>query len=296
MARCKSGRNGCRARIISDAVSNMRNGECFDVCTNPICGSPDYLGVFAPLIYDQIGINLCTTFDLGVDIATAYPTATNTWVQIVDISYTYGEGNVEIEQLAGRQNCYGVTLSNLTVQLAIYIYDSACRLLDTVYQTVVYLPSDTTAATYDEETNPSSVELVIFAPYGVSYNEDGGAFTLALNNVAFLSTDNYVRQGLNLYGYPKVLDFDTDDNTLTVGLTLVLQSLYFAGYKVPNAGKINTPKGSIVPPEESQCIRFVAGDLLDLAIRPLELSSPDCEGILKNDCSVDCKDSCTLEA
>ncbi len=296
MARCKYGRSGCRARIISDAVNNMSNNDCFDICATPICGSPDYLGVFAPLIYDQIGINLCTTFDLGVDIATTYPTATNAWVQIVDISYTYGAGNVEIEQLAGRQNCYTVTLSNLTAQLAIHIYDAACRLLDTIYQEVLYLPGDTTAATYDEQTNPSSVELVIFAPYGVSYNENAGAFTFALNNVAFLSSDNYVRQGLNLYGYPKVLDFDTDDNTLTVGLTLVLQSLYFAGYKVPNAGKINTPKGSIVTPEESECLRFVAGELLDLAIRPLELGTPDCEGNLKNDCSTDCKDVCTSEA
>lgn len=296
MARCKSGRNSCRARIISDAVSNMSNGNCFDICAHPICGSPDDLGLFAPLIYDQIGVNLCATFDLDVDILTTYPTAASAWVQIVDIAYTYGEDNVEIEQLMGRQNCYSVTLSNLTLQLAIYIYDSACRLLDTIYQQVLYLPSDTTAATYDEETNPSSVELVLFAPYGVSYNGTVGGFTFALNNVAFLSTDNYVRQGLNLYGYPKVLDFDVEDNSITLGVTLVLQSLYFAGYKVPSAGKINTPKGSIVTPEESECMRFVTGELLDLAIRPLELGTPDCEETLKRECTTDCMGSCVTES
>lgn len=296
MARCKSGRNGCRARIISDTVNNMSNGDCFDVCANPTYGSPDYLGLFAPLIYDQIGINLCATFDLDVDIAGTYPTATNAWVQIVDISYTYGEDDVEIDQVVGRQNCYAVTLSNVTLLLAIHIYDSACRLLDTIFREVLYLPSDTAEETYDEDTNPSSVELVIFAPYGVSHSAENGDSMLVLNNVTFSSADNFVRQGLNLYAYPKVLDFDTDDNTITLGVTLVLQSLYFAGYKVPNAGKINTPKGSIVTPEESECMRFVAGELLDLAIRPLELGPPDCEEALKRDCSVDCKDTDVSEA
>ena len=288
MAKCKLGRCGCRARIVSDAVYNMTGDKCFDICVNPICGSPDYLGMFAPLIYDQIGVNLCATFDLDVDILTTYPTATNVWVQIVDISYTYGTDNVEISQLPGRKNCYSVTMSNLTLQLAIYIYDSACRLLDTIYQSVLYLPSDTTAPTYDEDTNPTAVELAIFAPYGVSYNTAGTDTTFALNNVAFLSTDNYVRQGLNLYSYPKVLGFDVEANSLTLGVTLVLQSLYFAGYKVPSAGKINTPKGSIMAPEESECMRFVAGDLLDLAIRPLEIGAPNCEEFLKNDCTTDC--------
>ena len=295
MARCKSGRCGCRTRILSDAVYNMSGEPCFDVCVNPICGSPDYLGIFAPVIYDQIGVNLCTTFDLDIDIATIYPTATNVWVQIVDISYIYGEDNVEIAQLPGRQNCYTVALSNLTVQLAIYIYDAACRLLDTIYQEVLYLPSDTTAPTYDEDTNPSAVELAIFAPYGVSYNEVGTETTFALNNIGFMSTDNFARQGLNLYAYPKVLRFDVDENTITLGLTLVLQSLYFAGYRVPNAGKISTPKGAIVPPEENACMRFVEGELLDLAIRPLELGYPDCEGGLKRDCSTDCKEGCVTE-
>lgn len=293
MARYKSGKCGCKARIVSNTVSNMNDRECFDVCANPMCGSPETLSLFAPVIYDQIGINLCTTFTLDVDLAATYPTATNAWAQVVDISYTYGDGNVTIQQLAGRRNCYAVTLSNLTVQLAIYIYDEACRLLDTIYRSVVYLPSDTTAETFDEDTNPTSVEFVIFAPYGVAHNENDGTFSPALNNVAFLSSDNYVRQGLNLYGYPKVLNLDVDDNTLTIGLTLVLQSLYFAGYQVASGGKINTPKGSIVTPEDSECMRFVAGELLDLAIKPLDLGPPACEELLKRDCNTDCNDDCT---
>ncbi len=292
MARCKT-KCGCGSRIVSNAVSQMNGQNCFDVCTSPICGSPDYLGLYAPLIYDEIGINLCTTFDLGVDIPTTYPTATSATAQIIDITYTYGAGNVEITQISGRPNCYSVTLSNLTVQFAISIYDDACRLLDTIFVTAVYLPPDTTAATYDEDTNPTSVTLELFAPYGVAYNTDGTTFTPALSYIGYAAADNSIRQGLNLFGVAKVLNFDETDSTVTVGLTLVVQSLYYAGYKVASAGKIDIPKGSIVTPEDTDCLRFVAGDLLNLEIKPLDLGTPTCQENLKQDCTVDCSFNCT---
>ena len=94
MAKCKCSKCGS-TRIVSNIVQNMPNG-CFDVCTNPICGSPDELSILAPLIYDEIGINLCTTFAVGTDISTTYPTATNASVSVIDIAYTYGDENVEI--------------------------------------------------------------------------------------------------------------------------------------------------------------------------------------------------------
>ena len=292
MAKCKTGKCGCRTRIISSAVSQMNGQECFDVCTTPICGSPDYLGLFAPVIYDEIGINLCTTFDLGIDIPTAYPTATTATAQIIDIAYTYGDGGVEITQISGRPNCYSVTLTNLTVQFAISLFDDACRLLDTIFVTALYLPSDTTAVTYDEDTNPTSVTLELFAPYGVAYNAVAGGFTPALNNIGFGSTDNFVRQGLNFYGVAKLLSFDETDSTVTVGVTLVLQSLYFAGYRVASAGKIAIPKGCIVSPEDSDCLKFVAGDLLNLEIKPLDLGVPECQENLKQDCTPACDFDC----
>lgn len=294
MARCKSGKCGC-TRIVSNIVQNLPSG-CFDVCTNPICGSPNELSILAPLIYDEIGINLCTTFALGTDISTTYPTATNAVVSVIDIAYTYGTDNVVISQIPGRPNCYSVTLRNLTVTFAVKLFDDSCRLLATLTPTAVYLPSDTTAPTYDEDTNPSSVELEIFAPYGVSYNSDGATppvYTPALNNIGFLSTDNSVTQGLNLYAIPKLLNLDVDDDEVTIGLTLILQSLYYAGYRVASAGKIITPKGSTISGEESDCIKFVCGNLLNLAIKPLDLGPPSCEGNLKNDCTKPCVNDCT---
>ena len=68
MARCKCKKGGCCTKIVSDVVSNMPNGW-FEVCTNPICGSPGELSLVAPLIYDEIGINLCSTLPVGVDIS-----------------------------------------------------------------------------------------------------------------------------------------------------------------------------------------------------------------------------------
>ncbi|MBE5935538.1 MAG: hypothetical protein E7262_07075 [Lachnospiraceae bacterium] len=299
MAKCKGKKCGCRTRILSNKVNSINGQGCFDVCTNPVCGEPTNLGLFAPLIYDEIGINLCTTFDLGVDIPSSYPTATKITAQIVDITYDYGDLNVQVTQISGRPNCYSVVLSNLLVVFSINIYDDACRLLDTITTSVDYLPSNSTVPTYNEDTNPSSVELEIFAPYGVSYNvSSSGEYTPALSYIGFISTNNYVKQGLNLYGTAKVLDFDEVDSTATVGISLVLQSLYFVGYKVPNEGKIETPKGCSVSSEQTDCLCFVEGDLLDLEIKPLELggcnneenSKQDC--ISDNGCNSGCNSSC----
>ena len=288
MAKCKC---ATRPRIVSSVVQSMKDNnnsrgcsKCQDVCANPICGEPDQLSIFAPLIYDEIGINLCTTFPLGVDIATTYPTVTNATIQVLNATYDYGASNVEIEAITGRPSCYLITLSNISVTFAVRLYDANCRLVDTIFPpAAVYLPPETTAPTYDEDTNPTSVELEIFAPYGLAYDTTGTPAPV-LNYIGFTGTNNRVPQGINMYSYGKLLDFSTDDSTVTVGLTLVLQSLYFAGYKVASKGKIETPKGSILSPDNSDCMRFVAGDLLNLAIKPLDLGQPFCEENLKRDC------------
>lgn len=267
MAKCKCSN---RSRIVSNTVQRMYSG-CMDVCAAPVCGEPTVLSLMAPLIYDEIGINLCTTFDLGVDIATTYPTVTSASVRVIDATYEIGPEGVQVEALTGRPNCYVVTLSDITVLFAMDLFDAAGRLVATIFPTAVYLPPSTTAPTYDEDTNPVSVELEIFAPYGFSYDTTGATPTPVINFIGFAQDSNFVRQGINLYGMAKLLDFSTDESTATVGLTLVLQSLYFAGYRVESAGKIDTPKGSILAPENSDCMRFVAGDLLNLAIRPLDL-------------------------
>jgi len=239
------------------------------------------LSLMAPLIYDEIGINLCATFPVGVDLLTTYPTATCGTLHVLNILFTYGTdpGTVSVEAITGRPNCYGVTLSGLTIQLALALYDDIGRLLDTIYPEAVFLPADVTDDAYDEDMNPSSVVLEIFAPYGVSYTPGAVATDdpiPVLNVLGFLDTNNTVRQGLNLYALPKLLNLDLEESEITMGLTLILQSLYFAGYRVATEGKILTPKGSLVSPDDTDCMRFVTGDLLNLAIKPLNLGIPAC--------------------
>lgn len=293
MAKCKC--NSC-PRISSNVVQRMCGKGCSDVCANPNYGEPNMLGIYAPIIYDEIGINLCTTVPMGVDISTTYPTATNASVRVLDATYTYGAGNVQLESLVGRPNCYSVTLSNITLQLAIDIYDDNCRLLGTRLTEAVYLPSDTTAPTYDEDTNPTSVALEIFAPYGTSYTAPGTPPTPVVNYIGFNENNNMPTQGLNLVAMAKALDLSIEDDTITVGVTLVLQSLYYVGYNVKSAGRIDIPKGSIIAPENTECMKFVAGELLDLAIKPLELDDIGSYGNSKNNCNENsCKDGASDE-
>ena len=302
MAKCKSG-CGCRPRIVSTAVQNlatngwgcseMECGKCYDVCVNPIFGTPNTLSLLAPLIYDEIGINLCTTITVA-DLATTYPTATSAKANVIDVTFTAGAGGVTLEQISNRPNCWLINLTNLSVTLAVSLYDNNCRLLGTIYPTVVYLPSDETAPTYDEDTNPSSVELEIYAPYGPSYDTTGTTPAAVLNVISQSSTNNIITQGINLYALAKALNLDVVDNEVTIGLTVIVQSLYFAGYRVASQGRINTPKGSIILPDNSSCMKFVAGDLLDLAIKPLELGPPKCQETLKDTCDK-CENNCANE-
>ena len=285
MANCK-----CKSkpRIVSNVVKAMNGNCCIDVCTTPICGEPDKLTLMAPLIYDEIGINLCASFQAGVDIPTAYPTATSATIRAINATFTNGAGNVLVQSISGRPNCYEVTLSNITVLFELRLYDSACRLVATVFPTAVYLPSTTTVETYDEDTNPTSVVLEVFAPYGISYDTTGATPTAVVNYTGFATTNNFVQQGINLYSRAKLLDIDISTSTITVGLTFILQSLYFAGYKVDSCGRLDTPKGSIISPENSDCMRFVAGNLLDLEIKPLDLGNPNNEQCLKKERTVSC--------
>ncbi len=61
----KSNTSGCKScpkRYVSTGVSE--NKDCQDVCVHPICGDPDVLTLLAPVVYDELGINLCRTIDI----------------------------------------------------------------------------------------------------------------------------------------------------------------------------------------------------------------------------------------
>lgn len=276
--RNKSMSNCCsHKRVLSNAIANGLNDNCNDICVNPSCGDPQYLTVLAPVVYDELGINICRTIPLPDTIATDFPTAVYASAEVIDISYTVNQSDtpgVTISPIAGRSNCYEVELSNLSVDFAIRLYDCCNRLLTTLtLADIIYLPPLTTDAGYDEDTNPTSVTMEIFSPYGVSYT-DGALATPSLNFVGFSTTNNQLVQGLNLMSIPKVLDFDLTGETVTIGLTLIVKSIYFSQYQLPHNGKAIVSKGSLSPSEESLCMEFVNGSLLDRSIKPLEPCNP----------------------
>lgn len=265
---------GSNKRILSNACCHTDNCPCVDVCVTPQCGEPDFLTVLTPVVYDEIGINLCQTISIETILAN-FPTTAYVTTEIIDIAFEVtGDTPVTITPIAQRPNCYQVTLTNLTVTFVVKLYDCCKRLLDTATLTnVVYLPADITAAGYDADTNPSSVTLELFAPYGVSYT-DGAVATPELNVIGFSSTNNTINQGLNLMAIPKVLDLDVTDGTITVGLTLITKVIYFVQYQLPHNGKAIVSKGTLSTSEDSLCMDFVSGSLLDRSIKPLEAFNP----------------------
>lgn len=72
----------------------------------------------------------------------------------------------------------------------------------------------------------------------------------------------------------------------------ILKSVYFSQYKLPHNGKAVVPKACTRPTDDTICLDFVCGDLLDLAIKPLELGPPKYEETLKDSCDVPCDVPC----
>ena len=276
----------CKSKCYtSNAIANMNTdcGTCVDVCTNPICGTPDALLLYAPVIYDCIGINLCRTVPLGVDIPTTFPTAAYVTAEVVDLV----PGTADITPIANRPNCYNVELSELSFMVIVKLFDCCQRLLATLPLTVVYLPGAVTDPDYDEDTNPTDVTLQLYAPYGPAYTVAGTTATPTLIFSGLTVAQVPQTQGIQASAVAKVLNFNIDDSTISLGVTLYVFSLYNSFYNFYDTTRGNIPKGSLATVEENVCMNFVRGGLLDRNIKPLELSGPACEGQLKNDCTPD---------
>lgn len=289
----KSKQGGCKCRpkrYISNGVNTT--GKCRDLCVDPVCGDPDSLTLLAPVVYDELGINLCRAVPL--DIPTVTGTVASISAQVTNIGFaSTGPTATTVAPISGRPNCYLVTLTSLNVTFAVSFYDCAKRLLATSTVNATYLPTDNTAdgyAYYDEDTNPDSVELEIFAPYGVAADSGTGSPTIQFTG---LNTGaNMIHQGLNLLAIPKILDFDPSDQTATIGLSLYVKSIYFSQYKIPHLGRAMVPKACLQPTADTLCMDFVSGDLLDLSIKPLELGPPKFEEYLKQECQPPCDPGC----
>ena len=277
----------CKSKCFtSNAIANNHTGcgTCMDVCTTPICGTPDNLLLYAPVIYDSIGINLCRTVPLDINIPATYPTAAYATAEIVDLI----PGTADITPIANRPNCYNVELSELSFTVIVRLFDCCHRLLATLpFINVVYLPGTVTDPEYDEDTNPTTVTLQLYAPYGPAYTIAGTTATPTLIFNGLVTTQSPQNQGIQASAVAKVLNFNPDDSEISLGVTLYVFSLYYSFYNFRNATRGTIPKGCLATVEESVCMNFVRGSLLDRNIKPLELGAPSCEGNLKHDCTPD---------
>lgn len=287
----------CKSRCFtSTAIANNQTNDCpcVDVCTTPICGTPDALLLHAPVIYDSIGINLCRTVPLDVNIPATYPTAAYATAEIIDLL----PGTAEITPITNRPNCYNVELSELNFTIIVRLFDCCQRLLATLPLTdITYLPGSATDPEYNEDTNPTDVTLQLYAPYGPAYTVAGTTATPTLIFNGLVTSQSPQSQGIQSSAVAKVLHFNPDDSEISLGVTLYVFSLYYSFYNFHDATRGTIPKGCLATAEESSCLHFVRGSLLDRNIKPLELSYPYHESTLKHDCTPDMEacDSATNE-
>lgn len=270
-----------------------------DICVHAPTGEPRCLTLLAPVVFDECGINLCKVFQRNVF---ANPAIQSMEVRVLDIDWNMSgcEGSSHVERLRSRPNCSRITLSNIRVKMAVTLLDCCSNILDSFIMTETYLPSCPEDPCYDEETNPCSICLELYTPYGLSYqNQDPPMPTI---NCIGLEEDgscgpgnNSLRQGLCAQALSKAVRFDSEDGLVALGLTLYLKVVYFVQYRMAHEGLATPPKCSPVMADKTDACRdFVDGDLLALNLQPLEalsrssVSDPGSSSGCNNNCNSNC--------
>lgn len=239
-----------------------------------LLGEPKFLPIIAPVVYDECGINLCREVRIPEDIMGDFPTATAIELKVIDIDFNLDkEEGSRVETLSRRPNCVRVRLARLCVKFVAKFLDPNCRVLGERCFEAEYLP-DSDAPSFDEDTNPSSVTVELYAPYGVSYADIHGLCIPTINFLGFVECpdrNNDLRQGITAQALAKVVDIDFVSGCVAIGLTIYLKAVYFVQYKIKHAGLCVPPK--CIPIEEAAdaCREFVEGDLLEQSIQPLEV-------------------------
>lgn len=281
--------NCCNCCSSGGTVSNVltenfqSSSSCCSPCTPPepqTCGAetsavapvpncPAVLTAMVPAIYDECGINLCRvmtpTVALPADTACVE-------AQVLNIDFNIGatEGTT-FTSMTSRPNCVRITFSNLDVTFRITALDCCGNILEQSVQTVTYLEPDACSATSDPDTNPTSITLDVYVPYGLTYAAACGTYSPTITFLGPIAgVNNQLEQGLSVQGVAKVIRFDAALNQMALGLTLYLRSIYFTQYKLAHLGLAIPPKA--VPIEDDQtdaCQDFVDGDLLAPQICPV---------------------------
>ncbi|NLL70999.1 MAG: hypothetical protein GX238_07705 [Epulopiscium sp.] len=244
-----------------------------DACICPPLGEPENLTIVAPAVFDECGINLCKVIELPECIL-QQDNLDSIELKVIDIDFNIHPGGSSVQTLTRRPNCVRVHLTDIVVKFAARLLDRNCRVLDEICFEEKYLPSNENDPSFDELTNPVSISVELYTPYGVSYSEFGSCCKPTINFLGFIAKDgrnNALRQGVGAQALAKVVNLDLEDGLAAVGLTIYFKVIYFVQYKIPHRGLCVPPK--CLPAEEaaSACVEFVEGDLLEQSIQPLEL-------------------------
>ncbi len=264
------------------------SGKCGrrkDICATPLCGRPDVLSIYAPVIYDEIGINVCRPITIPAEVLTANPTAYCAQLEVVDITFGQGTEGIPTTTITSttRANCSTVVLTNISLTYRVKLFDTNNNYLTSTIVTANYLPGSATSPEYtffDSETNPESVTLELYTPYGVGFTE-AGASVPEINVVGLIGGANNVANGINISAIAKAMNFDPATGTLSAGVSIVLRTIYYEAYKFEHEGKPVPPKASLNGDQNNTCLAFVESGLLSREIKPLELEPPKCEGRFK---------------
>lgn len=223
-----------------------------DACVCPPIGEPNKLTLLAPVVFDECGINICKTIDLGdllddkhdcnddilrfININDCGDIRCDTralQVQVLDINFNIDEDTVQT--LVRRPNCVRVRLEDITIKFLIKFLDENCNVLAEAILISPYLPSDEEDDDFDDETNrPFAIDL--YAPYGVHYSKEDSMIVDDIQFIGFLKDNNALRQGIVSQALAKVVAFDPTSFIVALGVTLYLKVVYFVQYKVPHAG------------------------------------------------------------
>ena len=247
-----------------------------DACICPPLGEPNNLTIVAPVVFDECGINLCQVIELPESIL-AQENVDTIELKVIDIDFNICDGSSSVQTLTRRPNCVRVFLTDITISLVARLLDINCRVLDEVCFEVDFLPSDDQDPGFDPQTNPTSISVDLYTPYGVSYCSLENCGEATINFLGFIEEDgrnNDLRQGIGAQALAKIVNLDLESGLAAVGLTIYFKVIYFVQYKIPHKGLCVPPK--CLPAEEaaSACIEFVEGDLLEQSIQPLELCCP----------------------
>lgn len=245
-----------------------------DACVCAPLGEPKLLPIIAPVVFDECGINLCREIKLCEELLEEFPETESIELKVIDIDFNLDKPDgSEVEILTRRPNCVRVRLSKLCVKFAAKLLDARCRVLAEQCIVAKYLP-DSSDPSYDEDTNPSSVTVELYAPYGLSYYEICNKCKPTINFLGFVEGpdgNNTIRQGIAAQALAKVIDIDLSCRCIAVGISIYLKSVYFVQYKIKHAGLCVPPKCIAIEAAEDACKEFVEGDLLEQSIQPLEV-------------------------